>query len=86
MNDLPEPECAGVESEHGFVPSQGGEKVVANGLHRAAAGWAVAYHSGEMSLHLFHRFGLLRDDYSPKAAFETYRRLIDELGNPPTEA
>ncbi|MGW0697942.1 hypothetical protein ACWD0A_01055 [Streptomyces sp. NPDC002867] len=32
---------------------------------------------------LFHRFGLLRDDYTPKPAFETYRRLIDELGNPP---
>jgi hypothetical protein len=28
-----------------------------------------------------HRdFGLLRDDYSPKPAFETYRRLIAELG------
>ncbi|MDT0465666.1 hypothetical protein [Streptomyces gibsoniae] len=35
---------------------------------------------------LFHHFGLLRDDYSPKPAFETYRRLIDELGNPPTGA
>lgn len=32
---------------------------------------------------LFHRFGLLRDDYAPKPAFETYRHLIDELGNPP---
>ncbi|MFF4139469.1 hypothetical protein ACFY1B_50790 [Streptomyces mirabilis] len=32
---------------------------------------------------LFHRFGLLRDDYTPKPAFETYRRLINELGNPP---
>ncbi|MFD7003801.1 hypothetical protein ACFWA5_48110 [Streptomyces mirabilis] len=30
---------------------------------------------------LFHRFGLLRDDYTPKPAFETYRRLINELGN-----
>ncbi|MFJ7904548.1 hypothetical protein ACIQ6V_29380 [Streptomyces sp. NPDC096198] len=29
---------------------------------------------------LFHRFGLLRDDYTPKAAFDTYRRLIGELG------
>lgn len=28
----------------------------------------------------FHRFGLLHDDYSPKPAFETYRRLIEELG------
>ncbi|MFF3513208.1 hypothetical protein [Streptomyces sp. NPDC002573] len=32
---------------------------------------------------IFHRFGLLRDDYTPKPAFETYRRLINELGNPP---
>ncbi|MFD9126262.1 hypothetical protein [Kitasatospora sp. NPDC059571] len=29
---------------------------------------------------LFDRFGLLRDDYSPKPAFDTYRRLIAELG------
>lgn len=29
---------------------------------------------------LFHQFGLLRDDYSPKPAFDTYRRLIAELG------
>ncbi|MET9089667.1 hypothetical protein ABZX77_48755 [Streptomyces sp. NPDC004237] len=32
---------------------------------------------------LFHRFGLLRDDYTRKPAFETYRRLINELGSPP---
>ncbi|KPC80899.1 hypothetical protein [Streptomyces sp. NRRL S-4] len=32
---------------------------------------------------LFHRFGLLRDDYTPKPAFDTYRRLINELGSPP---
>jgi hypothetical protein len=35
---------------------------------------------------LFHHFGLLRDDYTPKPAFETYRRLIDELGNAPAVA
>jgi hypothetical protein len=29
---------------------------------------------------IFDQFGLLRDDYTPKPAFETYRRLIDELG------
>ncbi|GII54348.1 hypothetical protein Pth03_27370 [Planotetraspora thailandica] len=29
---------------------------------------------------LFHRFGILRDDYSPKPAFHTLRRLISELG------
>ncbi|MDH6142258.1 hypothetical protein P3T35_004280 [Kitasatospora sp. GP30] len=29
---------------------------------------------------LFDRFGLLRDDYTPKPAFDTYRRLIQELG------
>ncbi|MFZ0427701.1 MAG: hypothetical protein WAO20_06265, partial [Acidobacteriota bacterium] len=28
----------------------------------------------------FYRFGLLRDDYSAKPAFDTYRRLIGELG------
>lgn len=28
---------------------------------------------------LFDRFGLLRDDYSPKPAFEVYQRLISEL-------
>ena len=27
-----------------------------------------------------HQFGILRDDYSPKPAFETYKRLIAELG------
>ncbi len=29
---------------------------------------------------LNHQFGILRDDYSPKPAFETYRRLVAELG------
>ena len=29
---------------------------------------------------LFDDVGLLRTDYSPKPAFETYRRLIDRLG------
>jgi hypothetical protein len=29
---------------------------------------------------LFHRFGVLRDDYSPKPAFHTLRQLIAELG------
>jgi hypothetical protein len=27
----------------------------------------------------FHRFGITRDDYSPKPAFEVYRRLIQSL-------
>jgi hypothetical protein len=27
------------------------------------------------------QFGIMRDDYSPKPAFETYRQLIEELGN-----
>jgi hypothetical protein len=27
------------------------------------------------------QFGIMRDDYTPKPAFETYRRLIQELGN-----
>jgi hypothetical protein len=29
---------------------------------------------------ILHNFGILRDDYTPKPAFETYRRLIAELG------
>src|SRR6187549_36290 len=29
---------------------------------------------------LFHQFGILRDDYTPKPAFESYRELIAELG------
>ena len=29
---------------------------------------------------LFHRFGVLRSDYSPKPAFGVLRRLIAELG------
>ena len=32
---------------------------------------------------LFHHFGLLRDDYTPKPAFATYQQLIKELDNPP---
>jgi hypothetical protein len=27
-----------------------------------------------------HQFGILRDDYSPKPAFEVYRRLVAQLG------
>ncbi|TVY00323.1 hypothetical protein [Paenibacillus cremeus] len=30
---------------------------------------------------LFHQFGIVRDDYSPKPAFQVYQRLIQELGN-----
>jgi len=29
---------------------------------------------------LFHQFGIMRDDYTPKPAYETFRRLIAELG------
>ncbi|WP_354637533.1 hypothetical protein [Kitasatospora camelliae] len=32
---------------------------------------------------LFHHFGLLRDDHTPKPAFATYRDLIAELSEPP---
>ncbi|MCF6422913.1 hypothetical protein [Amycolatopsis tucumanensis] len=28
---------------------------------------------------LFHQFGLLRDDYTAKPAFDTYRKLIAEF-------
>ena len=31
------------------------------------------------SLNFQHHYGLLRDDYSPKPAFDAYRRLIDGL-------
>jgi hypothetical protein len=31
---------------------------------------------------MFHHFGILRDDYSPKPAFDVLRRLIAELGRP----
>ncbi|CAG7607723.1 hypothetical protein PAESOLCIP111_00988 [Paenibacillus solanacearum] len=30
---------------------------------------------------LFHQFGIVRDDYSPKPAYDTFKRLIRELGN-----
>lgn len=29
---------------------------------------------------LFHQFGIMRDDYSPKPAFAVFKRLIEELG------
>jgi hypothetical protein len=29
---------------------------------------------------LFHQFGILRDDYTPKPAFHAFRHLVDELG------
>ncbi|NSL53186.1 hypothetical protein [Calidifontibacillus erzurumensis] len=29
---------------------------------------------------LFHQFGIMRDDYSPKPAYFTFKKLIDELG------
>src|SRR5262249_25520009 len=29
---------------------------------------------------IFYQFGILRDDYTPKPAFDVYRRLIAELG------
>jgi hypothetical protein len=42
-----------------------------------------AYSNGEG---LFRHFGLLRDDYTPKPAFATYRRPMRELGNPPVSS
>lgn len=36
--------------------------------------------TGTANSDIFHQFGLLRDDYTPKPAFEVYRRLIAELG------
>ncbi|WP_433249457.1 hypothetical protein ACQPYK_02410 [Streptosporangium sp. CA-135522] len=29
---------------------------------------------------IFHQFGLLTDDYTPKPAFTTYRKLIEQIG------
>ncbi|MFW2489024.1 hypothetical protein ACN077_10655 [Clostridium chromiireducens] len=29
---------------------------------------------------LFHQYGIMRDDYSPKLAYDTFKRLIQELG------
>ncbi|MBH8599374.1 MULTISPECIES: hypothetical protein [unclassified Thermoactinomyces] len=29
---------------------------------------------------LFHQFGIMRDDYTPKPAFHTFQRLVQELG------
>lgn len=29
---------------------------------------------------LFHQYGIMRDDYTPKPAYDTFRRLIYELG------
>ncbi|WP_230457075.1 hypothetical protein [Parageobacillus thermoglucosidasius] len=35
----------------------------------------------DSSVHdLFHQFGIMRDDYTPKPAFYTFQRLIQELG------
>lgn len=30
---------------------------------------------------LFHQYGIMRDDYSPKPAYYTFKKLIQELGN-----
>jgi hypothetical protein len=30
---------------------------------------------------LFHQFGILKDDYSPKPGFYTFKKLVQELGN-----
>jgi len=34
----------------------------------------------EVESNIFYHFGLMRDDYTPKPAFETFRNLIAELG------
>lgn len=36
--------------------------------------------SAEHENDTFYHFGILRDDYSPKPAFETYRKLVEEFG------
>ena len=30
---------------------------------------------------IWHQFGVMRDDYTPKPAFETYRKLVAELSS-----
>lgn len=30
---------------------------------------------------LFHQYGIMRDDYSPKPAYDTFKKLIQEMGN-----
>ncbi|PGS56324.1 hypothetical protein [Bacillus sp. AFS041924] len=30
---------------------------------------------------LFHQFGIMKDDYTPKPAYFTYQKLVNELGN-----
>lgn len=30
---------------------------------------------------LFHQYCIMRDDYSPKPAYYTFKKLIQELGN-----
>jgi len=49
--------------------------------------------SPESAGNIFHHFGLMRSDYTPKPAFETFRRLIAEFhgmtappGSPPLPA
>jgi len=32
---------------------------------------------------LFHQYGIMRDDYSPKPAYSTFKKLIRELGHTP---
>jgi len=30
--------------------------------------------------HIFHQFGIMRDDYTPKPAFDSFQKLMQELG------
>jgi hypothetical protein len=61
---------------------------VIRAVHRHRAAYNVARYTlfalRDASSHrddIWHQFGVLRDDYTKKPAFETYRRLVEELGS-----
>lgn len=63
-------------------------ETVIRALHRDRGTYNIARYTlfalRDASSHrddIWHQFGVLRDDYTPKPAFETYRRLVDELGS-----
>lgn len=59
---------------------------VVRAVHRSAADLHVTHYmlfglrdADSSEPDLFHQFGIMRDDYTPKPAYETYRSLIAEL-------
>jgi hypothetical protein len=49
--------------------------------HLTAYEWFALRDADTAQPDVHHQFGLLRDDYEPKPAFETYRRLVAELSS-----